>query len=180
MITEDVAGKRIVLTTMASRFVTEEYLNWMVNPEVTQYLESRFLSPTISELEKFVESMRVSDDNYFFAIVDRASEKHIGNIKLGPVDRHHETGVVGIMLGDSSSWGKGFATEAISLLTSWSFSTLNLVKLTAGSYASNLGSIRAFEKSGWGAEGRQISQVRLAGGTRDAVVTLGVVNPRAR
>ena len=67
------------------------------------------------------------------------------------------------------------ATEAVTAVTRWAFGTLRLAKLTAGSYASNGGSIGAFVKAGYRVEGRQLSQVELGDGTRDDVVLLGAV-----
>ena len=56
-------------------------------------------------------------------------------------------------------WGKGYATEAISLISQFAFNTLNLNKLEAGCYANNIGSARAFEKCGYQREGLLRSHV---------------------
>ena len=56
---------------------------------------------------------------------------------------------VRILLGDKNCWGKGYATETIEVLTEHAFGVLGLHKLTAGAYAENVGSIRAFEKAGF-------------------------------
>ena len=173
MIAEDIAGDRIILTALDESFVTDRYLRWMNDPEVTRYLESRFSAQTLEGLASFVDRMRASPDNYFFAIVERATGEHWGNIKLGSLNGHHQSASVGIVIGEPSAWGKGVATEAISLVTDWAFGTLGLVKLTAGSYGVNVGSIRAFEKAGWIVEGRQAGQVMLEDGSRDDAVMLG-------
>jgi RimJ/RimL family protein N-acetyltransferase len=52
------------------------------------------------------------------------------------------------MIGEKNSWGKGYATEAISLLADFAFSKLNLHKLIAGCYEQNQGSLKAFQKAG--------------------------------
>lgn len=175
MIAPDIVGDQILLTSVDEAHVSERYLGWMANPEVNRYLESRFTVPTLVDLGDYVQSMRESPDNYFFAIIERASGEHWGNVKLGPVNRHHRTASIGIIVGEPSAWGRGVATETIGLLSRWAFDELGLAKLTAGSYAVNGGSVRAFEKAGWRVEGLQRGQALLADGTRGDNVVLGLV-----
>jgi RimJ/RimL family protein N-acetyltransferase len=64
-------------------------------------------------------------------------------------------------------------------ISRWAFTTLGLRKLVAGSYADNLGSIRAFEKAGYRVEGRHPGDVLKADGTRGDAVTFGMVSDEA-
>ena len=121
-------------------------------------------------------SMCSSSDISFFGIISKVTGVHCGNIGLGPINRHHFWAAVGLIIGDQNSRGKGIATEAIDLLTGWAFSMLSLCNLTAGSDWGNVGSIHAFEKCGYLAEGTQRSQVALADGTRGDVVLPGKTN----
>lgn len=52
-------------------------------------------------------------------------------------------------IGEKNAWGKGFATEAIQLVTHFAFEQLHLHRLQAGLYASNIGSGKALEKAGY-------------------------------
>lgn len=180
MISEDIVGDQVLLTPVGEEHVTDRYLRWMADPQVTRYLESRFAASTLGGLSAYVQSMRASPDNYFFAIVERDTGEHWGNVKVGPVNRHHGNASIGIIIGEPSAWGRGVATETLRLLSHWAFATLGLAKLTAGSYASNVGSVRAFEKAGWSIEGRQLSQVELDDGSRDDTVILGLRREDAR
>jgi len=150
----------------------------MSSPQVTEFTESRFVSPTLTELAKFVRSTRESSDSYIFAIVETVTGEHVGNIKLGPVNEHHRRAAIGIIIGESSAWGQGYATEAVAGVSEWAFSALGLGKLIAGMYAANVGSARAFEKAGFVIEGRQVEEVILADGTRGDTLLLGKVLPR--
>lgn len=174
MISEEIESERIVLTSLTEEFVSETYQNWLLNPDINRSLEARFEVPTLDSLRAYVRQMRSSSDSYLFGIISKETGIHCGNIKLGPINHHHLTGSIGLMIGDQNSWGKGFATEAIGVVTRWAFSQLNLQKLTAGSYAANTGSIRAFEKCGFAIEGTQRSQVVLADSTRGDVIILGM------
>lgn len=174
---KSIETQRFHLRTLDHSFVNDRYLDWMNSEEVNQYLETRFIKQTIESLFIFVQEILNSQSSLLLAIVDRNSEEHIGNIKLGPINFSHNSAPLGLVIGEKYWWGKGVATEVISALTDWGFNDLGLEKLTAGSYSSNLGSIRAFLSCGFQVEGRQLSQVELSTGSRDDVVILGKVRP---
>lgn len=175
MIADDIRTGRLVLSALDVDAVTDRYLNWMTNPRVTEFTESRFSVPTLDDLRDFVRRCRESADSYLFSIVLADSGEHVGNIKLGPVNAHHRRAAIGIIIGEESAWGKGIATEAVGALSGWAFETLDLEKLIAGIYASNVGSLRAFEKAGFTVEGRQVSEVVLHDGQRGDSLILGKV-----
>lgn len=176
MISKDLETGRILLTPLTESHVSDTYQHWLIDPEINRNLETRFVIPSLDSMRAYVTSMRLSSDTYFFGIISKETGGHCGNIKLGPINRHHLSASVGLIIGDRNSWGKGMATEAIDLLTKWAFSTLSLRKLTAGSYRGNVGSIRAFEKCGYRIEGTQRSQVVTTDGTRGDVILLGKTN----
>ncbi len=168
---------RFELRTLDSSFIGENYLSWLNSEEVNQYLETRFSQQTLESLSSFVQQMLLSENSLLLAIVDKESGHHIGNIKLGPINSAHNSAPLGLVIGEKVWWGKGVAKEVISALTDWGFGVLGLDKINAGSYASNMGSIRAFLACGYQEEGRQISQVNLVTDIRDDVVLLGKVRP---
>ena len=127
----------------------ENYLSWMNDYEINKYLESRFTTHTIDSLKNFVTAMNNSENNFLFAIVDKESDKHIGNIKLGGIHPIHKYADIGLIIGDKNYWGHGIATNAIKLVTEFAFNDLNLRKVIAGVYENNIGSIRAFKKCGF-------------------------------
>ena len=148
----------------------------MNDAEVTRYMETRFAAHTIDSLWAYVEMMRHKPDTYFLAIVVREGDRHIGNIKLGPVDQVHRLADVALMIGDRHSWGHGYATEAIMAVTEYAFEQLGVRKLTAGCYADNVGSRRAFEKAGYHVEATRASHYFCEGAFQDAVL-LARFNP---
>ena len=145
----------------------------MNDPQVTQFLESRFVQQTYDTVKEFVENALADSDVELFAILDRATGTHVGNIKLGPVDRNHKTADVGLIIGEKAFWGKGYGTQAIQIVTKYAFDTLRLRKITAGAYSNNHGSIRAFEKAGWQIEGKRPSAF-ISGDERVDHVLLGI------
>jgi [ribosomal protein S5]-alanine N-acetyltransferase len=175
MLAEPLRGERLTLKSLGAEDATARYLAWMHDARVTAYLESRFSPPqSTDDLERFISDANASAHSLLLGIFE--SEQHIGNIKLGPIDPHHAVGDIGILIGEPSSWGKGYASEAIALLRDHAFSQLGLAKLTAGCYAANEGSTRAFLRAGFAEEGRRTSQWQSGDGRVDGIL-LGCVNP---
>jgi ribosomal-protein-alanine N-acetyltransferase len=145
---------RLYLRPLQISDATAEYCRWMNDPHVTQFLESRFRSFTIESLQAYVADIERDPSNVLLAIVEREGDRHVGNIKIGPIDRHHDVAEVGLIIGARDRWGMGYATEAITLATRYAFDVLRLRRLTAGAYSNNIGSVRAFERAGYSREGR--------------------------
>jgi RimJ/RimL family protein N-acetyltransferase len=118
----------------------------------------------------YVKQIRANPDYLFLAIIAKNDNKHIGNIKLGPINRHHKYADVGIIIGDKTFWGKGYATEAIKLVVAYAFEVLKLHKLTAGAYMNNAGSVKIFKKAGFSIEGLRKRQYLYKGRYVDAVL----------
>jgi len=142
-------GKNIYLRDLTLSDCEGAYLDWLNNSEINRYLESRLDHQTLESTQRYVLDIRESPDNYLFAIILKESNKHIGNIKIGPVHPKYKNAFIGYMIGERSEWGKGYATEAIYLVTKFCFDILGLHKVNAGVIAPNTGSIRALEKTGF-------------------------------
>src|SRR5688500_11100132 len=130
-----VEGASIYLRDVRESDVNETYRSWMNDPEVCQCLESRVGPATLESIGDFVRMHPADRNNLFLAIAFRDGDRHVGNIKLGPINWIHRFGDIGLVIGAKDCWGKGIASEAISLLVGYAFSTLNLHKVTAGAYS---------------------------------------------
>lgn len=157
--------------------VGEAYVRWMNDPDVVRYTESRFAVHTADELRRYVAAMRHDPNTLFLAMIADGG-RHIGNIKLGSIDRAHGTADIGLLIGEKDWWGKGCAAEAIGLLSDHAFGALGLEKLSAGVYAPNVGCIKAFERAGFTREGTQRGHVRFEGARID-VILLGKLKAAA-
>lgn len=162
-------AQRLFLRPVRHADAAGPYLHWMNNPDVVKYTESRFRSYSEEQLRQYIAATNRNPDLVFRAIALRHSGRHIGNIKLGPIDRNHGFGDVGILLGATDCWGHGYATESIELLAEEARSSSALHKLTAGCYAEHTAAIRAFEKAGFQREGIRPSQYRFEGRYVDLV-----------
>ena len=150
--------------------VSQDYVSWLNDHEVNQYLESRFTTHTIESTRAYVATMLASQENLLLGIASHMLDRHVGNIKLGPIDRNHLTGEIGILIGDRAAWGKGIGTWAVCLMAEIARCQLSLRRVTAGCYASNVGSQRAFEKAGFVVEAVRKQQYLLNGEPEDVVL----------
>lgn len=174
-----IEGGKVYLREVRESDVNEDYYVWMNDSEITQHLETRFYPNSMPRILSFVKSKFEDPNNVFLAIISKDSDKHIGNIKLGPINWIHRTGEIGIVLGDKQMWGKGIATETLTLMSTYAFNKLNLRKLTAGCYSNNNGSEKAFVKAGYIVEGIRKNHFFCDGIYVDYIL-LGLINPNYR
>jgi len=159
----------IYLEPLKASDVTDNYVNWLNDPVINQYLESRHVKHDLPSVKLFVEIMSNDDKNFLFGMFCNKTSKHIGNIKLGPVDYRYKRAEIGLIIGDKNYWGKGVATEAISAVCQYAADTLKLNKVEAGCYASNIGSKKLFLKSGFKIEGTFHQHFILRGAAEDCI-----------
>ena len=144
---------RLYLRAVCPNDVSDRYYRWMNDPEVTKFIESRFLPQSKADILEYVKRQRNDDNTLFLAIILKDMDFHIGNITLDSINWNHRLSEIGIIIGEKRCWGKGYASEAITLLTKFAFCDLNLHKLIARCYAPNEGSLNAFKKAGFETEG---------------------------
>ena len=75
--------------------------------------------------------------------------KAIGTIDLFDYDPVNRSVGVGILIQDDADKGKGFATEALNIISDYGKDILNLKNIFASMHASNAISVKLFEKCGY-------------------------------
>lgn len=166
---------RLRLRSMSLDDATDRYAGWLRDDAVTRYLEARFHPNAAESLRTYVQDQLADSATLFAAIIEKP-DRFIGTMKLGPIDPYHRRGDVGIMIGERDTWGRGYATEAIRALSAFAFEHLGLMKLSAGAYAVNAGSVKAFTRAGFEVEGVRRGGAQL-GSERVDVVLLGLLAP---
>ena len=154
---------RLRLRRLAAADCNARYLGWLQDPQVNRYLETRFVTQTLAGIRGYVERANARTDEHLFGIVLKAGERHIGNLKLGPLRAPHSLADVSLFIGERDCWGQGYATEAIVAASRHAFEALGVRKLNAGIYAPNAGSTRAFIKAGYREEARRPGHYLLDG-----------------
>lgn len=128
---------------------TNRYVEWLNDPDVNRYLETRWHEQNLSTIKDFVRSQLDNNHSYLFAIVKRDTDKHIGNIKIGPINPYHHHADISYFIGEKNFWGRGLATQSIQLVCKFGFEDLNLHRIEAGAYSSAIGSWKALERNGF-------------------------------
>lgn len=168
MIQRDIQGERIFFRELLPEEVNEAYCKWMNDPEVVQYLECRGLEFTIDGLKNWVSNVHADPNSILFAIRLKTDERHIGNMKIGPINHKHHFASLGFIIGEKECWGRGYGKEAINLACQYGFNKMKLRKLIAGCYETNTASGNAFLDCGFILEGANKNQYLCEGRYIDA------------
>lgn len=119
---------------------------------------------------------RLLDDRskQFFVSTERGSGKPVGMISLVDIDYVNQKAEIGTtIVGDRSMWGKGIASEMIGVALCYAFEDLGLNRVYAYAIDTNIGSIRAKEKSGFLVEGT-LREHHYSNGVYHDVVIFGI------
>lgn len=163
-------GNKVYLRGIEQKDLEGSYFDWLNDPEVTKYLDSGYFPNNMENMQEYVKSAGNNVKGTLFAIIEITTDRHVGNVRLGPINWIHRNSHMGIIIGDKEVWGKGYATETIKLIANYAVKRLNLHKISAGVNASNKASIRAFEKAGFAIEGLKKDEVYADGKYHDGVI----------
>ena len=172
-------SERLELIPVNESHVTERYLGWLNDQEVTKYLESGRLPYSMGKLKQYVEE-QMKRPIIFLAIHEKADgsqigniksdSTHIGNIKIDAFKAMHLRAEYGIMIGDRSAWGKGYAEEASRLVIQHCFDRINLRKITLGVVADNEAAVKVYrDKLNFRQEGLMKAHQYCDGAYRDVL-----------
>jgi [ribosomal protein S5]-alanine N-acetyltransferase len=165
---------RVELRPLQAEDITDRYIAWFRDPDVIRYLDSSHFEKedTLRYLQHGLETR-----SYFMhAIIDRATDTHIGNLKIGPISWKHGVSDLITVIGDSAYWGRGYATEAIRAGINLAFTTYRMRKLSAGIATGNEGSLKAYTRAGFVVEGVLKGQF-IIGDTIADRIEIGCFNP---
>ena len=163
--------KRLILRSLEASHAKGPYEAWMRDAEITRYLEVRFAPPDAAALELFIARMNDSTDSLLLGLFPlEEPERHIGNIKLGPIDSRHAVAAIGVLVGAKDCWGRGLAGEAVAAVAELGFDDFGLERVEAGFYADNVASQQAFKRAGFVEEGRLVAARRIGDTRTDEIL----------
>ncbi len=151
-------GNRIYLRVLEVKDATQEYCYWLNDPEVNKYLETK--GATTEELKEYINEKNKSSKCLFFGIFYRENDKHIGNLKLEPIDFDGKRATFGILVGDKKYWGMGIGIEATKLIVDWAFDILDLKEVNLGVIAENKAAVKTYEKVGFHIDNIEKSSIK--------------------
>jgi RimJ/RimL family protein N-acetyltransferase len=145
-------GERIYLRG-ATPADAETCAPWLNQEEVTRYLLVGSRPNMIEHSRRFLERAMRSSTDVVFAIIERESERYIGNSGLHRIDHLARSAMFGIVIGVPECWGRGYGTEATRLVANYAFHRLNLHRLELEVAAPHVAARRAYERAGFRLEG---------------------------
>lgn len=166
-----IEGERVLLRKLERADLATLH-RWMNDRDVMAW--ARF-SPdhmvSLSALEKEFETELTGEnrEHITFVIEERSSGRPIGWCTVRTGDRKHVSANLGIGLGEKALWGKGYGTEAVSLLLGVVFDQQAWHRADLYTLAENVRAIRSAEKGGFRECGREHESTYYDGGYRDVV-----------
>jgi len=145
--------ERLILSSITLADCSENYLSWLNDTDVNMYLESSFYQHNMQGLVDFVNGYQSNKKAVFLVIRLKENNKHIGNIKIDKINYIHRNCEYGIMMGDKTEWGKGYAKEASIAIINYAFEELGLNKVNLGVIDSNDVAVKLYKKIGFVVEG---------------------------
>lgn len=146
-------GETVYLRPLEPDDASLEYAGWLNDGETNRFLETGHFPSTRASVAEFIAAHSGRSDVVFLAIVLQDGDRHVGNVKLGPIDWVHRRAELGILIGDRDARGRGIGTEATTLVLEHAFGRLNLHRVALGVVADNLPAVRSYEKAGFSVEG---------------------------
>jgi len=139
-------GDEVDLFPFESSDITDTYIGWLNDPEVTQFSNQRFLKHDRDSCMRYLASF-VNPNSLLLSVRRRDKGEAIGTMTVH-FTLHHGTADVGILIGERTVWGMGYGQDAWSTVVDWLSYHEAIRKVTAGTLASNQGMITLLERSG--------------------------------
>ena len=151
-------GKFVRLSAFDPEEMSKVFPRWHQNSEFLRLLDAsaRPMLSSKAELKWMEEEVgEMSPNNYFFGIRTLEDDKLIGEIGLDVVTWPGRDAFVGLGIGETEYWSKGYGTDIMNVLLCFAFTEINLKRVTLTVFEYNPRAIRSYEKAGFRHEGRK-------------------------
>jgi RimJ/RimL family protein N-acetyltransferase len=144
---------------------------WFADREVVRYSLGVWAFPwSRSETQEWLEKTIRDKQVFSLGVMIRETGQLIGYAGITSISSINRSGEYYILLGDKSSWGKGYGTEATRLIVNYGFVSLHLNRIMLTVYSGNTGGIKAYKKAGFQQEGVLRQAGYRNGAYHDAIV----------
>jgi RimJ/RimL family protein N-acetyltransferase len=150
------AGKFVRLSAFDPGEMSKAFARWNLNSEYVRLLNSsarpmQSVKSNSKWMEK--EAEEISAANYYFSIRTLAEDKLLGELGLDVVNWPGRDAFVGLGIGETEYWSKGYGTDVMNILLRFAFTEINLRRVTLTVFEYNPRAIRSYEKAGFRHEG---------------------------
>jgi RimJ/RimL family protein N-acetyltransferase len=140
------------------------------DPDVARGLGGFSSGYSLPAIKEWIERRGESSDDLVWAIADKESNTCLGHAGLYHVDHRVRSCEFGILIGDSSRWGKGIGREVTSAILIYGFDELNMNRIDLSVLASNARASRLYQSLGFVQEGVKREAQYRAGEYLDVVL----------
>lgn len=144
--------------------------SYACDPDVSRFIGWKLMN-TLDETREFIELMIKREEagtHYYASIVEKTTNAVIGTVMIFNFDQEANKAEIGYVF-HKDSWGKGYGSESLALMSEFAFETLKLHKLFAYVVDANVGSARILEKDQFTLEGRLKDNYFIEGQYYDAL-----------
>jgi RimJ/RimL family protein N-acetyltransferase len=163
----------LLSTTLLRKLEPEDAPNlyrFRNDPEVARGLGGFSSGYTLQAIKEWIERRGKASDDLVWAIADRETNACLGHAGLYQIDHRVRACEFGILIGDSSRWGKGLGKEVTSAIVAYGFDELNMNRIELSVIASNTRAIRLYEVLGFVREGLKRQAQYRAGDYLDLIL----------
>lgn len=147
-------GKKVRLDPLQESDADGRYPDWFNDPEVCYFNSHGAERNTREKTLDYIRKVRASGNTIVFAIRDRQSGTHIGNVAIQDIDRQSRHAELAIIIGEKAYWSGGAGKEAWQLAMSHALGDLGLKRVYCGTREDNVGMQKVALASGMKEEGR--------------------------
>ncbi|MDQ3654445.1 MAG: GNAT family N-acetyltransferase [Chloroflexota bacterium] len=147
-----------------SRDMVPQFQRWINDFGSQLRVGFQMPAPVTAEFEEqWYDSISTGSERNTFVIRELGTMAVIGSTGLHGIDLRHRCATFGIMIGDPDARGKGYGTEAATLMLDYGFTVLGLhsIDLTVAGF--NLAGQKAYAKAGFRECGRIRERIQFAG-----------------
>lgn len=148
-----IKSPRLKIVPFSKKYLTQQYVNWLNDPEVVRYSERRHKHHTLKSCQEYWDSFKGTPSN-LWAVILLDKEKHIGNMATWK-DIYDNRVDIGILIGEKGLWGQGYGVEAWKAMCNYLFKEEEIRKITAGTLSVNRAMRKIMKKTNMVPDGRR-------------------------
>jgi RimJ/RimL family protein N-acetyltransferase len=153
----NIVGEKVSLGPLRRELIPL-YQQWFNNFELLRTLDRHLKPVSLDQVERWFE-MRATPAQIgavvVFTIYENDTWRPLGNTALDNINMRDRTAEFGIFIGETNLQGKGYGSEATSLMLDYAFTGLGLQNVMLRVWEYNMAGIRVYEKAGFREFGRR-------------------------
>lgn len=162
-------GDTTYLRSLAEEDINGPYFGWLNDQQSDVHTSHAIWPNSRARMKKFLERVGDGSSDLVLAIMEKSSDRHVGNIGLHEINWVHRYATLAILIGETDARGKGYGKEAIKLLVRHAFDRLNLHRIQLGVRADNIAALKAYQGALFREEGRFAEAMYGAGRYHDVI-----------